>query len=159
MWAADGAVHATGAARRRRERRLHAHLRYARMSVAMALAEARHHTAPQGQKTARAEAKYDAFQSQRTSVVGDTESFSLTASLASGRRCGFCGAPWSRSSTQCRLFRRCPLSFRFPNSRASYRSAQGLPRGHPFATLVSRTAAGGTAGGSADDSLLPQADH
>ena len=53
MWAADGAAHA-GAARRRRERRLRAYLRYARMSVAMALAEATHHTAPRGQKTARA---------------------------------------------------------------------------------------------------------
>ena len=52
-WAADGAAHA-GAARRRRERRLRAYLRYARMSVAMALAEATHHTAPRGQKTARA---------------------------------------------------------------------------------------------------------
>ena len=48
-WAAVGAAHA-GAARRRRER----YLRYARMSVAMALAEATHHTAPRGQKTARA---------------------------------------------------------------------------------------------------------
>ena len=53
MWAADGAAHA-GAARRRRERRLRAYLRYARMSVAMALAEATHHTHPKGQKTARA---------------------------------------------------------------------------------------------------------
>ena len=52
-WAADGAAHA-GAARRRRERRLRAYLRYARMSVAMALAEATRHTAPRGQKTARA---------------------------------------------------------------------------------------------------------
>ena len=44
----------TGAARRRRERRLRAYLRYARMSVAMALAEATHHTAPRGQRNARA---------------------------------------------------------------------------------------------------------
>ena len=51
--------HATGAARRRRERRLRAYLKYARMSVAMALAEANHHTAPRGQKTARAEATND----------------------------------------------------------------------------------------------------
>ena len=44
----------TGSARRRRERRLRAYLRYARMSVAMALAESTHHSAPRGQKTARA---------------------------------------------------------------------------------------------------------
>ena len=44
----------TGAARRRRERRLRAYLRYARMSVQMALAEASHHTAPRGKRIARA---------------------------------------------------------------------------------------------------------
>ena len=45
---------ATGAARRRREQRLRAYLRYARMSVAMALAESNHHSAPRGQSMARA---------------------------------------------------------------------------------------------------------
>ena len=44
----------TGSARRRRERRLRAYLKYARMSVAMALADSQHHSAPQHQKTARA---------------------------------------------------------------------------------------------------------
>ena len=44
----------TGAARRRRERRHRAHLRYARMSVAKSLAEATHHSAPRRLKTARA---------------------------------------------------------------------------------------------------------
>ena len=65
MWAAVGAAHVTGSARRRRERRLRAYLRYARMSVQMALAEASHHTAPRGQWIARAreeerETKYTA---------------------------------------------------------------------------------------------------
>ena len=45
---------AAGAAHRRRERRLRSMLRHERMSVAMALAEASHHTAPRGQRTARA---------------------------------------------------------------------------------------------------------
>ena len=53
MWAADGAAHA-GAAKRRRERRLRAYLRYARMSVAMALAENNHHSAPRRPTMARA---------------------------------------------------------------------------------------------------------
>ena len=44
---------AAGAARRRRER-LRSMLRHERMSVAMALAEVSHHTAPRGQRTARA---------------------------------------------------------------------------------------------------------
>ena len=44
----------SGSARRRRERRLRAYLRYARMSVAMALAEVNHHSAPRRPKTARA---------------------------------------------------------------------------------------------------------
>ena len=69
--------HVAGAAQRRRERRLRAYLEYARMSVAMALAEARHHTAPRGQRTARAEATYDAPRSRTTSVAGDTEFCSL----------------------------------------------------------------------------------
>ena len=45
---------AAGAAKRRRERRLRSWLRHERMTVAMALAEVTHHTAPRGQKTARA---------------------------------------------------------------------------------------------------------
>ena len=44
----------TGAARRRRERRLRQFLRHERLSVAMALAECTHHAAPRGQKKARA---------------------------------------------------------------------------------------------------------
>ena len=50
----DEAGGGTGSARRRRERRFRAYLRYARMSVAMALAESTHHSAPRGQKKARA---------------------------------------------------------------------------------------------------------
>ena len=45
----------TGATRRRRERRHRAYLRYARMSVAISLAEATHHSAPRRLKTAMAE--------------------------------------------------------------------------------------------------------
>ena len=40
---------AMGAAKRRRERRLRSWLRHERMTVAMALAEVTHHTAPRGQ--------------------------------------------------------------------------------------------------------------
>ena len=50
----DVAGGGTGSARRRRERRLCAFLRFARRSVAMALAESTHHSAPRGQKMARA---------------------------------------------------------------------------------------------------------
>ena len=39
--------------------------------------EARHHTAPRGQRTARAEATYAALRSRTTSVAGDTEFCSL----------------------------------------------------------------------------------
>ena len=53
MAARDDAGGGTGSARRRRERRLRAYLKYAQMSVAMALAESTHHSA-QRQKTARA---------------------------------------------------------------------------------------------------------
>ena len=44
----------TGAAQRRRGRRLRAALRHERQSIAMALAELTHHTAPRGQRMARA---------------------------------------------------------------------------------------------------------
>ena len=56
------------------------------MSVTVALAEANHHTAPRGQKIARAEATPDALQSQRTSVAGDTEFFSLCEEELGGTR-------------------------------------------------------------------------
>ena len=42
MWAADGAAHVAGAAKRRRERRHRAYLKYVRMSVAMVLSEYKH---------------------------------------------------------------------------------------------------------------------
>ena len=54
MWSHAHVEHAAGAARRRRERRLGQFLRHERMSVAMALAESTHHTAPRGQRMARA---------------------------------------------------------------------------------------------------------
>ena len=50
MAACDG----TSAAKRRRERRLRSMLRHERQTVAMAIAEFTHHSAPRGQKTARA---------------------------------------------------------------------------------------------------------
>ena len=45
MAARDDAGGPTGSARRRRERRLRAHLKCARMSVAMAFAESQNHSA------------------------------------------------------------------------------------------------------------------
>ena len=90
--------HATEAARRRRERRLRAYLKYARMSVAMALAEANHHTAPRGQKPARAEATND---TSKERVAGDAVYFELFEGCFQGQSwtlgliCGFCSTPWS----------------------------------------------------------------
>ena len=54
----DGGGVGSWSARRRRERRLRAYLRYARMSVAMALAESTHHSA-QRPKKARAGREYE----------------------------------------------------------------------------------------------------
>ena len=86
MWSQFDGEHVAGAARRRRERRLRAYLKYARMSVAMAPAEARHHPVPRGQTTARAEATNDASRRQTTSVAGDTEFFSLYEEELGGTR-------------------------------------------------------------------------
>ena len=86
-WAADGAAQATGATRRQRERRL-------RMSVAMALAEANHHSAPRRQTTARAEATNKDLPWTPTSSRCSRTSWrgrGLTASLASSRRTGYSG--------------------------------------------------------------------
>ena len=44
MWAQVDGENVAGAAKRRRERRHRAYLKYARMSVAMALSEYKHHT-------------------------------------------------------------------------------------------------------------------
>ena len=137
-----------GAARRRRERRFRAYLRFARMSVAMALTEARHHTAPRGQTTARAEATNDAPRSQTMSVAGIPSSSrctrknsgvrGLTGSTRPRRRNGFSGATVEQNDNSlslptldvlvpqmenqlvevCRLFDL--------HSRAGYRSAQDL---------------------------------
>ena len=128
---ADGSVAervSTGSARRRRERRLRSMLRHERMSVAMALAAATHHSAqrgewrdlheaPRGQRTASAEATYDALRSQTTSVAGDTEFFSLYEEELGGTRPdrlfevrpqgrGTSGTPWNRLSTPCSSPRR-----------------------------------------------------
>ena len=88
---------AVGAARRRRERRLRAQWRHEQQTVAMALAAATHHSAqrgewrdlyeaPRGQRTASAEATYDALRSQTTSVAKDTEFFSLYEEELGGTR-------------------------------------------------------------------------
>ena len=61
----------TGAAQRRKRRRLRAAWRHEQQSIAQAVAEARHH--PTGQKTATAEDTNNALRSQKTSVAGDTK--------------------------------------------------------------------------------------
>ena len=110
----------TGSARRRRERRLRSMLRHERMSVAMALAAATHHSAlrgewrdlyeaPRGQRTESDEATNYALRSQTTSVARDAEFFSLYEEELGGTRPDrlsvvrpqdrYSGTLWSRSST------------------------------------------------------------
>ena len=81
-----GARDPRSSARRRRERRLRAQWRHEQQTVAMALAAATHHSAQRGQRTASAEATYDALRSQTTSVAGDTEFFSLFEEELGGTR-------------------------------------------------------------------------
>ena len=80
---------AAGAARRRRERRLRSWLKHERMTVAMALAEMKHHTAPRGPKMARAgeeesETKYTA--KFRTTPPPQPELFQLFEEEPGGLR-------------------------------------------------------------------------
>ena len=113
MMSTAGVDIAAGAARRRRERRLRSWLKHERMTVAMALAEASHHTAPRGQRTARArewvrdevhghvpEAPTPSEPGTRYFSLDDNDSVRELGSLASGRRSESRGASWSRSSTQ-----------------------------------------------------------
>ena len=73
---------AAGAAQRRRGGRLRAALRHERQSIAMALAELTHHTAPQGQRMARVgrwerEALHGDFPEQPTPQEPGTQFFDL----------------------------------------------------------------------------------
>ena len=87
--------HGSGAAKRRRDRRLRMHWRHEQLTLQMALAAALHHSrdvgpvshsALRGQKTATAEATNNALRSQMTSVAGDTEFFSLYEEELGGTR-------------------------------------------------------------------------
>ena len=80
---AEPVEHATGAARRRLERRSRQFLRHERLTVAMALAAAVHHTAPRGQRRARGrgverEENYEPrLQNPPLSQAASTEYFTL----------------------------------------------------------------------------------
>ena len=77
---------AAGSAQRRRQRLLCQWLRHERMTVAMAVAEAVHHSS-RGQRTATAEATHDAPRSQfAVDVAGGTELFQLYEDELNGVR-------------------------------------------------------------------------
>ena len=174
-------LHATGAARRRRERRLRAYMRYARMGVEMALAECQHHSA-QRQKKARfweEEREMHCTAAFRTTVPPpEPELFELFEEPGgvrpnlllepqvsqervlqhtrehAGAICPFdsrcsCSADGGSVAEYRSVLRRTPTC-----SRAGYRSAQDLASRCSSATLLSRAAAGGTAGSSANDHFL-----
>ena len=117
--------HEGGAAKRRRDRRLRMHWRHEQLTLQMALAAALHHSrdvwlvtynALRSQKTARAEATNNAPRSQKSSVAGDTEFFSLYEEELGGTRPDRLyevrpqerdlRTPWNRLSTPCSSFRR-----------------------------------------------------
>ena len=105
-------ANASGASRRR-QRRLRQWLRHERLSVAMALAESQHHTAPRGPKMAMARGeRYELDHNGEVpeALLPQPELFSLFEAEPGGSRpprqgeplgpqVGFCGAPWSRSPT------------------------------------------------------------
>ena len=145
-----------GAARRRRERHLRAFLRYARMSVAMALAESNHHTNPRGPKMARAweeghEDKYDAPRGQKP-LPPQHELFQLAAHRGPHHRClalpadPSCACAADEEQT-CGIH----VEARHCEPRAGYRSAQDLSGQNPIAFCWSAPSPKcGTVGGSAD---------
>ena len=83
MAACNDASGSTSSARRRGERRLRAYLRYARMSVAMALAECQHHSA-QRRKKARAR------EEEREVAVGAAGPSDGGSTARRGASCGPC---------------------------------------------------------------------
>ena len=95
----------SGSARQRRERRLRSLLRHERMSVAMALAEKLHHSVcrsvPLKEELLVEHVQYNAPRGQKTASGREAEFFDIFDEElgAVGRRHGFCGAPWSRSSS------------------------------------------------------------
>ena len=125
----------TGSARRRRERRLRSMLRHERMSVAMALAESTHYSAPRGQKMARA---------------GGERETNYTATLRKmlPPRDGFCGTLWDiclrlllmslcrRWWTSCRT-----LSISSPHSRLILSRLSKCPRSCLSMSLCARPCA------------------
>ena len=76
----------TGAAQRRRGRRLRAAWRHEQQSIVQAVAVATHHSPLRRHKTATAEATNNALRSQKTSVAGDAEFFSLYEEELGGTR-------------------------------------------------------------------------
>ena len=106
------------AAQRRRERRLRSMLWHERMSVAMALAEKLHHSDPRRPTMARARgeekdelhnatghppSRAAARSTSPWTTTGMCLPPGLTGFMRSGHRTGFCGAPWSRTSTPSRF--------------------------------------------------------
>ena len=108
----------TGAAQRRRGRRLRAAWRHEQQSIARALATFTHHSS-RGQRTARAgewgsELNYTAtIRKTPTPQAAGTQYFAMDVDevlvagsrpdrlTEAGRRSGFCGALWSRTSNLC----------------------------------------------------------
>ena len=87
---------------RRRKRRLRQFLRHERQTVAMALAEAKHHAAPRRPKPASAITVNDAPRGQKNA---DAEYFELSSEeevASAGRGCGWLrsGSPGRRSESR-----------------------------------------------------------
>ena len=149
MAARDDAGGGTQCARRRRERRLRSHLRHERMAVAMALAESTHHSA-QRQKTARVGGE------ARDALHGHVPEAPLSP------KGGFCGMLWEIFACLHLMFlcRRWWISCRtlsnsFVHSHLILSTfAQDPAFRGPHAHGCARSAAGGTAGGSAYDHFL-----
>ena len=171
----------SGAAQRRRQRRLRSWLRHERMAVAVALAESTHHSS-RGQTNARAGVWGREMNCTATIQDPPTHPSRSSSSCRSkksrtgslrwpGRRSGICGAPCSRSSMQslrCRFS--AVLRRRWWNScRTSYASSarprllqsnlSQCPRSCPVMSLAnhcSRYVAGGTAGGTSLQRIVEQ---
>ena len=164
----------TSAAKRRRERRLRSWWRHERMSIAAVLATVSHHSYP------KVDTKNDAPRGQKkvtSTRVGPAQYYELSSDdgrPTGGERPAALLEPWPQGKTErhdgiayelvqaldapvLQTVEQLPNVVQFlrhavaGGCRAGYRSAQDLASRCSPATFVSRHAAGGTAGGSADD--------
>ena len=138
MWAQVDGEHVAGAAKRRRERLHRAYLKYARMSVAMALSEYKHHTS-RGKRGWTGPGRWERGKQHYTATFRNIppprrqglSTFLWTSKMCLPSGCGPASAagacPAAHCGAHCRLCACCSHS---ANSRCTCAADGGTVAGH-----------------------------